>query len=66
MNPLALEWVEKTEGFAVQFRYPGQSVDKLEATHLRGGEAPAEGGAQILMGLYIFKTVFRSRKFSQG
>jgi hypothetical protein len=33
MNPLTLEWVEKNvlKGYAVNFRYPGQTADRLDA-----------------------------------
>ena len=31
MNPLTIEWVDKLEGYAVQFRYPRLSANKAEA-----------------------------------
>ncbi len=48
MNPLMLEWVEKAEGFAVQFRYPGQSADKLDAK-------------SALNAARVVRTLFRAR-----
>ena len=36
MKPLVAEWVSKAEGdFAVHFRYPGESADRVTALRAR-------------------------------